>query len=119
MFPGMGRGVNPRKMKSMMRKMGMDLDELGDVEEVIIKTSDKKYIFHDAAVTVMTVQGQKTFQIVGEPDVEESEGEGGIVIPEEDIQLVMAQSGASYDDAKKALEENEGNPAEAIISLMS
>jgi NACalpha-BTF3-like transcription factor len=30
----------------------------------------------------------------------------------------MGQAGVSYEAAKKALQENEGNPAEAIISLM-
>jgi len=112
----MGRGLNPRKMKSMMKKMGMGMEELEDVREIVITTADRKYVFRDASVTMMTVQGQKTFQILGEPTVEDVEG--GVSIPEEDVQLVMAQTGADHEKAKKALEENEGNPAEAIISLM-
>ena len=42
-----------------------------------------------------------------------------IKIPEEDIELVMAQANASYDDARQALIEAKGEPAEAIIKLMS
>jgi nascent polypeptide-associated complex subunit alpha len=36
MFPGMGgvggRGMNPAKMKQMMKQMGIDVKELKDVE---------------------------------------------------------------------------------------
>lgn len=116
MIPGMGRGVNPRKMKMMMKKMGMEVDELEDVEEIIIRTAEKDYIFDDASVTIMTTHGQKTYQVVGEPRIVEKEG--AISIPEEDIQIVMGQTGATHDNAKKALQDNGGNPAEAIISLL-
>ena len=40
-------------------------------------------------------------------------------IPNEDIELVASQAGVSHEDAKKALEECGGEPAEAIIKLMS
>ena len=44
MFPGMGgiggRGMNPAKMKQMMKQMGIDVKELKDVQEVVIKTAD-------------------------------------------------------------------------------
>ncbi|NOR47041.1 MAG: nascent polypeptide-associated complex protein, partial [Methanosarcinaceae archaeon] len=37
MFPGMGgRGMNPTKLKSMMKQMGINLTEIDDVEQVII-----------------------------------------------------------------------------------
>jgi len=43
----------------------------------------------------------------------------GPTIPEEDVQLVAEKAGVSEAEARKALEECGGEPAEAIIRLMS
>ena len=117
MFPG-GR-VNPRQMKSMMKRMGISSEEIEDVEEIIIRTKSKELLFSDAAVTVMTVQGQKTFQIVGEPEIRERAPEEGSKISREDVSLVMEQAGVSEEEAISALKECNGQPAEAILKLMS
>jgi len=118
MFPG-GR-VNPRQMKAMMKRMGVSQEDIDGVEEIVIKTKSKEYIFHDALVSVMTVQGQKTFQIIGEPEISDrgigDEKHGG---PSEDVELVMQQTGVSEEEAKKTLEECDGQPAEAILKIMS
>jgi nascent polypeptide-associated complex subunit alpha len=130
----MGRGMNPHKMKRMMKQMGINIEEFDDVEEIIIRTSDKEYIFdHDVAVTLMVAQGQKTFQIVGDPTIYERSGksktdskledssdeeEDTASIPQEDVDLVCSQTGASEEDARAALEACGGNPAEAILKLM-
>lgn len=123
MMPGM-RGVNPRQVKQAMKKMGIETEELKDVAEVIIRTKDKQYVIKDAEVTIMKVQGQKTFQIVGEdkvmpldqaPKTEPAKQS----VPEEDVQLVMAQTGATREKAIEALKACDGQPAEAIIKLIS
>ena len=36
MFPG-GRGMNPRQLQAQMKRMGINMEELQDVEEVVIK----------------------------------------------------------------------------------
>jgi len=121
MIPGMGRGANPRQMKQMMKRMGITTEEIDDVEKVIIRTADKDYVITDPQVTVMTVQGQKTYQIVGDTSIEER-GEGDAEeepFSDEDVEIVMAQTHASEDEAKEALRETNGQPAEAIIHLMS
>ena len=139
MLPGRGgRGLNPHKMKRMMKQMGLNIEEIDDVEEIIIRTPDKEYFFDgDVAVTIMVAQGQKTFQIVGEPEIRartagsssaggsiedepeaESDEEAGISIPQGDVELVCAQTGASEEEARAALEESGGNPAEAILKLL-
>ena len=69
-------------------------------------------------------QIQKTYQVVGEPEVIEGDVEFssepiGLVIPEEDIELVATQANVSYEEAKQALQECDGELAEAIIKLMS
>ena len=107
--------MNPKHIKAMMKKQGINIEDLDDVQEVIIKTSSKTLVFKDVQVTCMEVQGQKTYQIAGEP--EEMSSDPGI--PQADIELVASQAGVSEEDAKAALEECGGEPAEAIIKLMS
>ncbi len=121
MMPG-GR-MNPKQMKAMMKRMGISQEDIQDVEEVVIKTRTKEIVFKDAAVTSMTVQGQKTYQIVGTPQErarkkEDTQAEEG-GIPDGDVKLVMSQTGCSAAEAKKALQETDGAPAEAILKLMA
>jgi len=121
MMPG-GR-MNPKQMKAMMKRMGITQEDIEDVEEVVIKTRSKEIFFKDAVVTAMSVQGQKTYQIAGTPQErkrsreEMPQEEGGI--PEEDIKLVMSQTGCTASEAKKALEATDGAPAEAILKIMA
>jgi len=121
MMPG-GR-MNPRQMQAMMRRMGIKQEEVEGVEEVVIRTRSKDIVFKDAVVTAVTVQGQKTFQIIGTPEERERTkeeapaAEGGV--PEDDIKLVMDQTGCTRAEAKKALEETDGAPAEAILRIMA
>ncbi|MCU0861055.1 MAG: nascent polypeptide-associated complex protein [Methanomassiliicoccales archaeon] len=125
-MPGM-RGVNPRQVKQAMKRMGIETEELQGVTEVIIRTKDKEYQIKDAEVTIMKVQGQKTFQVVGEEKVvplgqspaEKTAAPAAAIVPEEDVQLVMSQTGASREKAIEALNACDGQPAEAIIRLMS
>jgi len=120
MMPG-GR-MNPKQMKAMMKRMGIDQEEIAEVEEVVIRTKTKEIVFKDASVTAVTVQGQKSYQIVGTPEMkerkrEERGEEGGI--PNEDVKLVMEQTGCTAKEARKALEETDGAPAEAILKIMA
>ena len=120
MIPG-GR-MNPKQMQAMMKRMGIQQEEMPDVEEVVIRTRTKEIVIKDVQVTAVTVQGQKTYQVVGTPQErerkrEEAEEEGGI--PDEDIKLVMSQTGCTAAEARKALEETDGSPAEAILKMMS
>jgi len=117
----MGR-INPRQMKQAMKKMGIRNTELKDVTEIIIRMPNEELVFSYPEVTVMEVQGSKTYQISGEPEsrpvgsVDESTGE---VIPAEDIELVMSQTGCDKETAINALRECNGQPAEAIVMIVS
>lgn len=114
MFPGLGgRGLNPKKMASMMKQMGIDITEVENVEEVIIKTSDKDIIFKDAEVTIMDAKGTKTYQVVGTPQEVARE----LAIPEDDVKLVMAQTAASEEEARHILKESNGDIAATILKL--
>ena len=118
---GMGR-INPRQMKQAMKKMGIRNTELKDVIEVIIRMPNEELVFKNPEVGVMEVQGSKTYQISGEPEsvpVGEIDEVTGDVIPAEDIELVMSQTGCDKETAVSALQECGGQPAEAIIKIMT
>jgi nascent polypeptide-associated complex subunit alpha len=110
MMPGR---INPRQMNQMMKRLGINVKEIENVEKVIIQTNDKEYIFENADVTIMDAQGQKTYQVTGNPIINDRKEE----FREEDIKLIMEQTGKSKEDAKKALEETKGDIAEAIMKL--
>jgi len=97
----------------MMKRFGINVKEIENVEKVIIQTDTKEYVFEDAEVTMMDAQGQTTYQVTGKPRVVERKEE----IPKEDIKLVMEQTGKTAEEAKKALEATKGDIAEAIMKL--
>jgi nascent polypeptide-associated complex subunit alpha len=116
MFPGIGgKGVSPKKMKQMMKQMGINIEEIDGVEEVIIRTGDREIFFLDASVTVMDAQGNRSYQIVGTAQ----ERSRDVSIPDSDVDLVVAQTGCSPQEAKAALKEANGDLAEAIVKLGS
>lgn len=110
MMPG---NINPRQMNQMMRKLGISVKNIDNVEKIIIQTDSKEYIFKDAEVTVMDAKGQKTYQITGNPIIRDRSDD----TLKEDIKLVMDQTGKSEEEAKKALEDSNGDIAEAILKL--
>jgi nascent polypeptide-associated complex subunit alpha len=87
-----------------------------DVVEVILKTATKEIIIENPEVAVMDMRGQKIFQIMGEKIVEKPI-EKKVAIPEEDVQLVAQQAGVSPEQARAALEQTEGDLAQAILLL--
>ena len=128
MFGG-GGGLDPRKMEQMMNQMGIDMDEL-DAEEVIIRTADHDLVFDAPDVTKMDARGQETYQIIGSPDERErgaaggeaaggesADASGGAGVDEADVELVADRTGVSEDEARAALERNDGNLAAAVAEL--
>jgi len=131
-----GGGMNPRKMKQMMKQMGIDVEEL-DAERVVIETEDGDLVFDGAQVTKMDAQGQETYQIVGSPEKVADAGagespsavEGGPAdadagdadttdaIPDEDVALVAERAGVPTSTAREALEDTDGDLAAAIAAL--
>ena len=98
-------------MKKLMKRMGINVKELKAVK-VIIETEDKKYVFSNPDVSIMEIKGQQTYQIVGKPEIMEK-------LNEEDVRLVAEKTGKSMEEARKALQEANGDIAQAIINLTS
>jgi nascent polypeptide-associated complex subunit alpha len=129
MMPG-GR-MNPRQMQMMMKRLGMSTEPLEDVEEVIVRTKTEERVFTEPEVTILTVQGVRTYQIVGE-EKSRPRSEAGIKEPsgalpppapagppEEDVKLVMEQANVDRPAALAALKASSGEPAEAILKLLA
>jgi nascent polypeptide-associated complex subunit alpha len=102
-------GIDPRRMQAMMKQMGIENKEI-TAKRVIIETDSKKIIIENPTVTEVSMQGQKTFQIMGEI---KEEGE----IPKEDIDMVASTTGKTEKEAKEALEKTSGDIAKAIELL--
>jgi nascent polypeptide-associated complex subunit alpha len=131
MIPGGPR--NQRQMELMMRRLGMRTEEVPDVEEVIVRTRTHEHVFREPEVTILTVQGVRTYQVVGAPEIRPRSTspavapprEGGAAPsapagpPEEDIRLVMEQANVSREEAVEALFQSGGAPAEAILKILS
>ncbi|WP_457752395.1 nascent polypeptide-associated complex protein [Thermococcus sp.] len=106
-------GMNPRQMKKLMRQMGIKMEEMDGVKEVVIRLENKEIVLKDPVITIITAQGEKSYQIV--PGSEEVRAI--VNISEEDIKLVMEQTGVDYETARKALIEADGDLAEAILKI--
>ena len=112
----MPRNMNSRQLNQMMKRFGINVKNIDNVEKVIIQTNTKEYVFDTAEVTVMEAQGQKTFQIIGEPIIRTRGGDSEATL-KDDIKLIMEQTGKSEAEVRKALKETNGDLAEAILKL--
>ena len=97
-----------------MKKLGMNVEQIEDVESIVIKTPKGNWVFDSSAeVTVMTMQGSTSYQIAGTPRFEEAAPE----IPAEDVTMVASQANVPTEKAKAALVASKGDIAEAIMKL--
>ena len=114
------RRVNPREARRMMQRMGMSMDSIPEVTQVIVKTATKDIIIDEPEVSILNMQGQRVYQVMGGRVTEKAAVvEKKIIIPDEDAQLVAGQTGRSVEEARKALEESGGDLAKAILLLQS
>ncbi len=115
----MHRRVNPRETKRMMQRMGLSMDSLTEVQQVVIKTSTKEITIEEPEVAMLEMQGQKIFQVTGGKITEKVAERRSSGVAEEDVKLVADQTGKNLEQARKALEECEGDLAKAILLLQS
>ena len=106
--------MGDRQTRRMMDRMGINMKEIAEVEEVIIRTASKELHIHNAAVSEVNAQGNRIFQVMGE--VEEVEREK-MKFSEEDILLVQQQANVTREKAIASLGESDGEVARAILKL--
>jgi len=95
--------------------MGLSMSPM-DVQEVVLRTREKEICIENPEVAVVEVQGQRIFQVAGGKITEKSI-ERKLTVPEEDVQLVAQQAKVSLDQARTALEQTNGDLAQAILIL--
>jgi len=113
--------LNPREFKRLMRRFGVNVEELNNVKSVTITLDDKEIIIRSPQVVIMKVQGQQIYQVIGgnveEVKVEEEVEE--VTFSEDDIKFVMEQTGVSREEAVEALKKANGDIAQAVLLLTS
>lgn len=103
--------LNPKQLERAMKKMGVRSEDI-PAEEVIIRTAEKDIVISTPHVSKVNMMGQETFQIMGAVSERSREK-----YSKEDVHTVAAQAGVSEETAQKALEETNGDLAEAILKL--
>jgi len=98
---------SPEKIQQMMKKLNMDVREI-DAEEVVIKQKDKTLKIKKPQIMIANVMGRDVYQISGE--LYES-------VSEEDIKLVMEQTGKSKETVEQKLEELNNDLTRTIMEL--
>jgi len=99
----------------MLDKMGLEMKDLGNIEEVIIKTETKELYLIKPQVIEMKGKDSTIFQVVS-TSIEEKQRD----IPafkEEDVMLVMQQANVVKEKAIQALIDSKGDMAQAILNL--
>ncbi len=104
-----------RQLRRMLDKMGLNMNELKDVLEVVITTNDREIIIKSPTVAEMKSEDSTIYQVVGD-DIEEKQREV-VKFRDEDIMLVSQQAGVSKEVAIQALTESQGDLAKAILNL--
>jgi len=99
---------NPKQIEKAMKKMGIKTEDL-DVEEVIFKFRDKEMVIENPHVSKIKMGDTTTFQIIGE--LKERK-----LFSDEDIKIIVDQTGCSREEAEKTLEETK-DIAAAILRL--
>ena len=121
--------MDSRRARRMMNQMGMKMDELGDIKRVILQGDNREIVIEGPQVTSIKVQGTKMYQVAGGKESERKstaaaeapveEEKAPLEIPEEDVLLVAQQANVSMEVARRTLEDNEGDLAQAIIKLQT
>lgn len=106
MFPN----IDPKKMQSVMKQMGINQEEIPCSRVIIEKEDGNKIVIHNPSVTKIKMQGQESFQIAGDISEEEEK------FSENDVAVVMQKTSCTEEEAREALEET-GDLAEAILKL--
>jgi nascent polypeptide-associated complex subunit alpha len=120
-----GMKINPRQMQKAMKQMGIKQTDIPDVVEVIIRTKDKEIVLKGAEVACVEMGGTKNYQVTGPEIIRPLSADGSVSeepaveFASSDVDLVMSQTGCDRAKAIEALTAVNGQPAEAILKIMT
>ncbi len=109
MIPGLGK-MNPKQMQGMMKQFGIKTEEINAKKVIFELENGNKLVIDNPNVSAMNAQGQKIYSVVGEAKEEKG-------LNEDDLKMVIEQTNTTKEEAVKALEESNGDLAEAIMKL--
>ena len=117
MFPFGTKGI-----EKLLKKAGLKMYQLEGVERVIIEGTDERIILVEPTVIEIEMPNNpKAYQVLNPKEVVVEkigeEGKAGVEISEEDVKVVVEQTGCSEEKAKEALKATNGDIAEAILKL--
>ena len=119
-----GMRMNPRQMQKAMKQMGIKQSNVEGVVEVVIRTKNNDIVIRNAEVVCIEMNGTKSYQVSGQESIRAAgasdAGEAPqVTFEESDIELVMSQTNCDRDKAIAALAATDGQPAEAILKIMT
>lgn len=106
-----------RNMRRMMDRMGMNMNELPDVREVLIRTTSKDIVMTKPKVSEVKSNDNVVF-IVNADGYEEREAETPSY-SEEDVELLCLRANVDKETAISALIEANGELGTALLLLES
>lgn len=112
--------INMRELKKMLKKYGIEVQELPEVRTVTLSADSYDLILKNPQVAILNLGQQKVVQIIcsGIERIEKSTaGQAIPSVSEDDISFIMEQTGASREEVLKALSEVDGDIAKAILRL--
>ena len=107
-------GIDPRQMKLMMKRMGINQTDI-DATQVIIRTKTHDIIINSPSVQKINMPGQTNYQISGSESIKKLDSNPDI--DEDDIQTVIDQTNASREKVIELIRKNKGDLAQTIIEL--
>ncbi|MFQ6011841.1 MAG: nascent polypeptide-associated complex protein [Nitrososphaerales archaeon] len=109
--------IDSRQTRRLLDRMGVNMQEMGDVEEVIIRKKDKDLVLKEASVAEITAKGMRVFQVSGEVVEIERSDNAAPKFSDEDVLLVSQQANVSRERAQAALVDADGDLGKAILGL--
>jgi nascent polypeptide-associated complex subunit alpha len=112
--------VNLRELRRMLKRYGVEVEELQGVKGVTISAEDYEIVIRDPQVAIINLGQQKVVQILCSSlervrrEVREAPRPA---VAEEDVEFVVEQTGVSREEAAKAIAEAGGDVARAIMIL--
>ncbi len=109
-------GLNPRDLRRALKRMGIQMEDVNAISVNIELNDGSKLYVESPQVIIIRAKGQPPMiYVIG--DIRKIEAEEVQVVSDEDVRLVMEQTGVSFEEAKKALEETGGDIAAAILRI--
>jgi len=105
-------GINPRDLKTAMKKMGVTQEDI-PAQKVVIHSEGKLLVITNPNVAKVTMMGEESYQITGTAQWITAPTE----ITDGDIEMVQESTGCTKEKAEQALKEANGDIASAILAL--